>query len=77
MRSELKMPMRRFLYVFFEFLVCPPIVINLSKHLIDARATVPNTLQLIGADSAVRARIDANLDYHGIKLPSAYSTEHG
>jgi hypothetical protein len=77
MRHELQLQTRKLLYIIFEFAVCPPIVINIGKHLIDVRSILPNTLQLIGEDVAVRARIDANLDYQGFKIPMECSPEHG
>ena len=76
-RRALHMPLKKFLYVAFEFIVCPALVANLNKRLIDRGAIVPNTFQLVGDDETARARIKSNLAYHDLTTPAESPTERG
>ena len=68
-RRDFDMSPRRLGSLAFELLVCPALVVNLNKRLVDRTRIVPNTAQLIGADEALLRRVEANLDYlHAEKL---------
>lgn len=62
-RKDFDMSPGRFGSLAFELIVCPALVVNLNKRLIDRTRMVPNTAQLIGADDALLRRVNANLDY--------------
>jgi hypothetical protein len=75
-RQSFDMPLRSFLFLAFEFIVCPALVANLNKRLID-RSVVPNTFQLIGDDQALQARIRSNLEFLDLAVPRVRLDEHG
>jgi hypothetical protein len=45
-----------------ELLLCPVLVANLPKHVIDRTRIVPNTRELVGDDAASKAAITENLE---------------
>jgi hypothetical protein len=47
----------------FELIVCPALVVNLNKRLIDRARVTPSTLHLIGRDEELRRRLNQNLEY--------------
>jgi hypothetical protein len=67
-RRELKLSRKVLLSLAFEFIVCPVLVTNLNKRLLDRRL-VPNTFQLVGSDQALQHRIKANLEFHELPVP--------
>ncbi len=75
-RRELKLSRKALLSVAFEFVVCPVLVINLNKRLLD-RSIVPNTLQLVGGDQALQHRIKANLEFHELPVPQMRLDQNG
>jgi len=75
-RQELKLPRKALMSLAFEFMVCPVLVINLNKRLLD-RSVVPNTLQLVGGDQALQHRIKANLEFHELPVPPMRLDQHG
>jgi len=60
----------------FELIVCPVLVTNLNKRLLD-RSVVPNTFQLVGDDRALQSRIKANLEFHELPVPQMRLDQHG
>ena len=72
-RRELGLSRKALLSLAFEFIVCPVLVTNLNKRLLD-RSIVPNTLQLVGADQALQHRIKANLEFHELPVPQMRPT---
>jgi hypothetical protein len=75
-RRELKLSRKALLSLAFEFIVCPVLVINLNKRLLD-RSIVPNTLQLVGGDQALQHRIKANLEFHELPVPQMRLDQNG
>jgi hypothetical protein len=75
-RQELKLSRKALLSLAFEFIVCPVLVTNLNKRLLD-RSIVPNTLQLVGADQALQHRIKANLEFHELPVPQMGLDQNG
>jgi len=75
-RQELKLSRKALLSLAFEFVVCPVLVINLNKRLLD-RSIVPNTLQLVGGDQALQQRIKANLEFHELPIPQMRLDQNG
>jgi len=75
-RKSLNMPLSGFLYLAFEFIVCPALVVNLNKRLLD-RSLMPNTLQLVGDDKALLARISSHLEYLDPTAPRMRLDENG
>jgi hypothetical protein len=75
-RRELKLSRKALLSLAFEFIVCPVLVTNLNKRLLD-RSIVPNTLQLVGADQALQHRIKANLEFHELPVPQMRLDQNG
>jgi len=67
-RRELKLSRKALLSLAFEFIVCPVLVTNLNKRLLD-RSIMLNTLQLVGGDQALQHRIKANLEFHALRVP--------
>jgi hypothetical protein len=66
-RADFGLSPTRFGSLAFELLVCPVLIMNLNKRLIDRGWIVPNTLSLIRGDDALLRRVNQNLDYHGVK----------
>ena len=62
-RQDFQLTGGQFASLAFELMVCPALVVNLNKRLVDRTRIVPNTLSLVGDDEALRRRIDANLEY--------------
>jgi hypothetical protein len=75
-RRELKLSRKALLSLAFEFIVCPVLVTNLNKRLLD-RSIVPNTLQLVGPDQALQHRIKANLEFHELPVPQMRLDQNG
>jgi hypothetical protein len=75
-RQELKLSRKALLSLAFEFIVCPVLVINLNKRLLD-RSIVPNTMQLVGGDQALQHRIKANLEFHELPVPQMRFDQNG
>ena len=75
-RREFKLSRKALLSLAFEFIVCPVLVINLNKRLLD-RSIVPNTLQLVGGDQALQHRIKANLEFHELPAPQMRLDQNG
>ena len=75
-RRELKLSRKALLSLAFEFIVCPVLVTNLNKRLLD-RSIMPNTLQLVGGDQALRHRIKANLEFHDLPVPQIRLDQNG
>src|SRR5262245_46212523 len=75
-RKSLNIPLSGFLYLAFEFIVCPALVVNLNKRLLD-RSVLPNTLQLVGDDKALLARISSHLEYLDPTAPRMRLDENG
>lgn len=75
-RRELKLARKALLSLAFEFIVCPVLVINLNKRLLD-RSVVPNTLQLVGSDQALQHRIKSNLEFHELPVPQMRLDRNG
>jgi hypothetical protein len=75
-RHELKLSHKALLSLAFEFIVCPVLVTNLNKRLLD-RSIVPNTLQLVGGDQALQHRIKANLEFHELPVPQMRLDQNG
>jgi len=75
-RRELKLSRKALLSLAFEFIVCPALVANLNKRLLD-RSIVPNTLQLVGGDQALQHRIKANLEFHELPVPQMRPDQNG
>jgi hypothetical protein len=75
-RRKLKLSRKALLSLAFEFIVCPVLVTNLNKRLLD-RSIVPNTLQLVGADQALQHRIKANLEFHELPVPQMRFDQNG
>jgi hypothetical protein len=75
-RRELKLSRKALVSLAFEFIVCPVLVINLNKRLLD-RGTVPNTLQLVGDDQVLQHRIKANLEFHELPVPQMRLDQNG
>jgi hypothetical protein len=75
-RRELKLSRKALLSLAFEFIVCPVLVTNLNKRLLD-RSIVPNTLQLVGVDQALQHRIKANLEFHELPVPQMRLDQNG
>jgi hypothetical protein len=75
-RKALNLPARRLWFVAFEFLICPALVVNLNKRLVD-RTVVPSTLELIGDDAALEARLRANLACHDLAEPLMGPNQNG
>jgi hypothetical protein len=75
-RRELKLSCKALMSIAFEFIVCPVLVINLNKRLLD-RSIVPNTLQLVGGDQALQHRIKANLEFHELPVPQMRLDQNG
>jgi hypothetical protein len=75
-RRELKLSRKALLSVAFEFIVCPVLVINLNKRLLD-RSIMLNTLQLVGGDQALQHRIKANLEFHALPVPQMRLDQNG
>jgi hypothetical protein len=75
-RQELRLSRKALLSLAFEFIVCPVLVINLNKRLLD-RSIVPNTLQLVGVDQALQHRIKANLEFHELPVPQMRLDQNG
>jgi hypothetical protein len=75
-RRELKLSRKALLSLAFEFIVCPVLVTNLNKRLLD-RSIMPSTLQLVGGDQALRHRIKANLEFHDLPVPQIRLDQNG
>jgi hypothetical protein len=75
-RRELRLSRKALLSLAFEFIVCPVLVINLNKRLLD-RSIVPNTLQLVGGDQVLQHRIKANLEFHELPVPQVRLDQNG
>jgi hypothetical protein len=75
-RRELRLSRKALLSLAFEFIVCPVLVINLNKRLLD-RSIVPNTLQLVGGDQVLQHRIKANLEVHELPVPQVRLDQNG
>ncbi|MFL6974671.1 MAG: hypothetical protein ACJ8F2_22390 [Xanthobacteraceae bacterium] len=75
-RQELRLSRKALLSLAFEFIVCPALVTNLNKRLLD-RSIVPNTLQLVGGDQALQHRIKANLEFHELPGPQLRLDRNG
>jgi hypothetical protein len=75
-QRELKLSRKALLSLAFEFIVCPVLVTNLNKRLLD-RSIVPNTLQLVGGDQALQHRIKANLEFHELPVPQMRLDQNG
>ena len=75
-RRELKLSRKALMSLAFEFIVCPVLVINLNKRLLD-RSIVPNTLQLVGDDQTLQHRIKANLELHELPVPQMRLDQNG
>ena len=75
-RRQFKLSGKTLLTLAFEFIVCPVLVTNLNKRLVD-RGVVPNTFQLVGDDRALQHRIKANLEFHELPVPRVRLDEHG
>ena len=75
-RRQLKLSGKSLSSLAFELIVCPVLVINLNKRLLD-RSVVPNTFQLVGDDHALQSRIKANLEFHELPVPQMRLDQHG
>jgi hypothetical protein len=75
-RRELKLSRKALLSLAFEFIVCPVLVTNLNKRLLD-RSIMLNTLQLVGGDQALQHRIKANLEFHALPVPQMRLDQNG
>jgi hypothetical protein len=75
-RQELKLSRKALVSLAFEFIVCPVLVINLNKRLLD-RSIVPNTMQLVRGDQALQHRIKANLEFHELPVPQMRFDQNG
>ena len=75
-RRQLNLPGKALSSLAFELVVCPVLVTNLNKRLLD-RSIVPNTLQLVGDDRALQSRIKANLEFHELPVPPMRLDQHG
>ena len=75
-RRQLKLSGKALSSLAFELIVCPVLVTNLNKRLLD-RAVVPNTFQLVGDDHALQSRIKANLEFHELPVPQMRLDQHG
>jgi len=75
-RRELKLSRKALLSLVFEFIVCPVLVTNLNKRLLD-RSIMLNTLQLVGGDQALQHRIKANLEFHALPVPQMRLDQNG
>ena len=75
-RRQLKLSGKALSSLAFELIVCPVLVTNLNKRLLD-RDVVPNTFQLVGDDRALQSRIKANLEFHELPVPPMRLDQHG
>jgi hypothetical protein len=75
-RREFKLSSKALSALAFELIVCPVLVTNLNKRLVD-RSVVPNTFQLVGDDRALQDRIRANLEFHELPVPQTRLDQHG
>jgi hypothetical protein len=75
-QRELRLSRKARVSLAFEFIVCPVLVTNLNKRLLD-RSIVPNTLQLVGGDQALQHRIKANLEFHELPVPQMRLDQNG
>jgi hypothetical protein len=75
-RQQFKLSGKALSSLAFEFIVCPVLVTNLNKRLLD-RNVVPNTFQLVGDDRALQSRIKANLEFHELPVPQTRLDQHG
>ncbi len=66
----------KFASLAFELIVCPALVVNLNKRLVDRTRVVPNAFLLIGDDETLRRQIDANLEYLHV-APIARGADRG
>jgi hypothetical protein len=75
-RQQLKLSGKALSSLAFELIVCPVLVTNLNKRLLD-RSVVANTFQLVGDDRALQSRIRANLEFHELPVPQMRLDQHG
>jgi len=75
-RRQFKLAGKALWSLAFELIVCPVLVTNLNKRLLD-RSVVPNTFQLVGDDRALQSRIKANLEFHELPVPQMRLDQHG
>lgn len=75
-RRQLKLSGKVLSSLAFELIVCPVLVTNLNKRLLD-RSVVPNTFQLVGDDHALQSRIKANLEFHELPVPQMRLDQNG
>jgi hypothetical protein len=62
-RGDFNLSNRQFAALAFELIVCPVLVVNLNKRLIDRARLVTSTLHLIDRDQTLLRRLNANLEY--------------